>query len=413
MHCQTVVVAIYPQDLLHDCRTEIAFDFLRILSLIVMMALSMCQSIRCLPGKYSSPVGPSRRFAQAHGHSLRYCPATPREFSDRNVSTYSISQDVELPLEVDSRGKTRMAYKEDGYQWWTWRSHDIHYVQAGDSGPIVLLIHGFGASSYHWRYLIPTLSQNARVYALDLLGFGWSTKADSVDYEGYSVWSEQISDFIKEVIHVDQRTKGTGDEKVVLVGNSLGGYNSLSTAAKYPELVESVVLLNAAGRFDLDASADEMEKSADPEATGVNAIVEMIATRIKRLVVGITFLFTKQPARVKQVLKQVYHSHDNVDEALVQSILTPADDPRAAEVFYRVITSRGTPINLLLDSMDENKIPLFLLWGKNDPWCVEANAHRIKDYYKDAELTLIESGHCPHDDTPELVLNELCRYLKV
>jgi pimeloyl-ACP methyl ester carboxylesterase len=63
--------------------------------------------------------------------------------------------------------------------------------------------------------------------------------------------------------------------------------------------------------------------------------------------------------------------------------------------------------------MDENKIPLFLLWGKNDPWCVEANAHRIKDYYKDAELTLIESGHCPHDDTPELVLNELCRYLKV
>ena len=365
--------------------------------------------------KYYSPVGASnRRFAPVHGHSLRPRLINSGTLSDRNVSMCSISQDLEVPLEVDSRGKTRMAYKEDGYQWWTWRSHDIHYVQAGDSGPIVLLIHGFGASSYHWRYLIPSLSQNTRVYALDLLGFGWSTKADTVDYEGYSVWSEQISDFIKEVIHVDQAKKGNAsDEKVVLVGNSLGGYNSLSTAARYPELVESVVLLNAAGRFDLEASVDEIGKVADTEVNGVNAIVEMIASKIKRLIVGITFLFTKQPARVKQVLKQVYHSHDNVDEALVQSILTPADDPRAAEVFYRVITSRGMPINLLLDSMDENKIPLFLLWGKNDPWCVEANAHRIKDYYKDAELTLIESGHCPHDDTPELVLNELCRYLKV
>lgn len=37
-------------------------------------------------------------------------------------------------------------------------------------GPPVLLIHGYGASAYHWRYQIPALAQNYRVYALDLLG---------------------------------------------------------------------------------------------------------------------------------------------------------------------------------------------------------------------------------------------------
>lgn len=77
------------------------------------------------------------------------------------------------------------------------------------------------------RYNIPDLAKKYRVYAVDLLGFGWSDKA-LVSYDGYSIWQEQLSDFIKQV---------AGGKPVVLVGNSLGGYNSLATAAKYPELV--------------------------------------------------------------------------------------------------------------------------------------------------------------------------------
>ena len=53
---------------------------------------------------------------------------------------------------------------------------------AGGSGSPILLVHGFGASAYHWRYNIPELAKRHRVYAVDLLGFGWSTKA-LVDYQ--------------------------------------------------------------------------------------------------------------------------------------------------------------------------------------------------------------------------------------
>ena len=53
-----------------------------------------------------------------------------------------------------------------------------------------------------------------------------------MEYSGYGLWTQQISDFIREVIGKD-----AADEKVVLVGNSLGGYNALATAAKTPELV--------------------------------------------------------------------------------------------------------------------------------------------------------------------------------
>ena len=65
------------------------------------------------------------------------------------------------------------------------------------------------------------------MYAVDLLGFGWSEKA-CVSYEGYAIWQEQLSDFI---------ALKAGGQPVVLVGNSLGGYNSLATAARYPRLV--------------------------------------------------------------------------------------------------------------------------------------------------------------------------------
>ena len=73
----------------------------------------------------------------------------------------------------------------------------IEHSIAGSSGPPILLVHGFGASVYHWRYNIPELAKNHRVFALDMLGFGWSEKP-VMEYQGCHIWSEQIRDFIKE-----------------------------------------------------------------------------------------------------------------------------------------------------------------------------------------------------------------------
>ena len=48
--------------------------------------------------------------------------------------------------------------------------------------PALLLIHGFGASTDHWRYNIPELSKYYEVHAIDLLGFGKSAKPRSLSY---------------------------------------------------------------------------------------------------------------------------------------------------------------------------------------------------------------------------------------
>ncbi len=68
----------------------------------------------------------------------------------------------------------------------------VHYAEAGmRGGPVVLLIHGYGASVYHWRYQFQALSDAGyHVYALDLIGFGLSEKA-SLNYSNGRPWISQ------------------------------------------------------------------------------------------------------------------------------------------------------------------------------------------------------------------------------
>ena len=57
----------------------------------------------------------------------------------------------------------------------------IHYTVQG-SGPALVLVHGFGGSTYAWDKLTPLLASQYTVYALDLLGFGLSDKPADASY---------------------------------------------------------------------------------------------------------------------------------------------------------------------------------------------------------------------------------------
>ena len=87
----------------------------------------------------------------------------------------------------------------------------------------VLLIHGFGANTHHWRFNQPVLAELRPTYAIDLLGFGRSDQprarlkdepvsADAVHY-GFDLWGQQVTDFCRQVI----------DRPVRLVGTRLAG----------------------------------------------------------------------------------------------------------------------------------------------------------------------------------------------
>ncbi|OVA07056.1 Alpha/beta hydrolase fold-1 [Macleaya cordata] len=296
------------------------------------------------------------------------------------------------------QGMERLPFKPEGYNFWSWRGHKIHYVEQGQGLPIVL-IHGFGASAFHWsRYNIPELAKKYKVYALDLLGFGWSDKA-LIEYDAM-VWRDQVVDFMKEIVK----------EPAILVGNSLGGFTALISAADLPEQVVGVALLNSAGQFG-DASG-KTENSSE-ETVLQKFLLKPLKEVFQRIVLGFLFWQAKQPARIKSVLKSVYVNSSNVDDYLVESITRPAEDPNAGEVYYRLMTRfMSNQTKYTLDSvLGQLCCPLLLLWGDLDPWVGPAKANRIKEFYPNSSLVHLQAGHCPHDEVPELVNGALVDWL--
>ena len=271
---------------------------------------------------------------------------SPTTASTTTITTISSLDDF------DYHSNDKLPWFEQGYKTWKWQGHDINYIEMGDkTKPALILIHGFGASAFHYRYNIPNLARDYHVYAFCKLGFGLSSKPVQ-DY-GAEVWRDQTVDFIKEVVQ----------KPVVLAGNSLGGFTSLYTAAtdEVKSLVKGVVLMNGAGRF---------RDSAPPVEEKKNEFVATIQKFIQRLVINASFIFTKQPARIEQILKQVYPiNNQNVDSELVESIRFPSLDQNAAEVFYRVITKNGSgPAVYIDDLLEKCDAPLLLCWGEHDPW---------------------------------------------
>jgi pimeloyl-ACP methyl ester carboxylesterase len=62
----------------------------------------------------------------------------------------------------------------------------------------------------------------------------------------------------------------------------------------------------------------------------------------------------------------------------------------------------------LLDAINK---PLLLLWGDRDPWIGPKAADAIQELYPKAQRVGLAAGHCPHDEAPELVNAEICKFI--
>ncbi|NJL49537.1 MAG: alpha/beta fold hydrolase [Leptolyngbyaceae cyanobacterium SM2_5_2] len=270
-------------------------------------------------------------------------------------------------------------------QYWTWRDQSIHYVVAGEphpSRPPLLLVHGFGASTDHWRKNIQSLQADFQVWAIDLLGFGRSAKPDW-EYSG-SLWQAQLYDFITENI----------GRPTVLAGNSLGGYTSLCVAANHADMAAGLVLLNSAGPFSDAATA------APPRPNPVAKLVQSLM--LQPLPSWLLFQYVRQPAIIRRTLEQVYLDKSVITDELIEDIRRPSCDPGAARVFASVFKSRqGERVDELLQKLT---CPLLMLWGEGDPWmnCRDKGA-KFREYYPSLTEHYLQAGHCPHDEVPDQV----------
>jgi len=260
-------------------------------------------------------------------------------------------------------------------------------------GPAILLVHGFGASTDHWRYNIPALAAHHEVHALDLLGFGRSAKPEGLPYGG-ALWRDQLSAYVAERI----------GRPTVLVGNSLGGYAALAAGAALGENAAGVVLLNAAGPFSQEQQAPRGWGAIATRTIGAAVLGSPVVQRL-------IFENLRRPATVRRTLNQVYVDRTNVDEELVESILRPSRDPGAFGVFRTVFDiPSGEPLDPLFARL---RCPLLLVWGIRDPWINAPGRRATFQRHAPAATTevVLEAGHCPHDEVPAAVNAALLDWL--
>ncbi|MBL6800630.1 MAG: alpha/beta fold hydrolase [Synechococcus sp. BS307-5m-G37] len=291
---------------------------------------------------------------------------------------------------------------------WSWNDHALGWSLLGEkTAPLaVLLIHGFGANTEHWRFNQPVLAELVPTYAIDLLGFGRSDQPrarlkDEAEQEGsvhygFDLWGQQVADFCREVI----------GRPVLLVGNSIGGVVALRAAQLIQDQCRGVVLIDCAQRL-----MDDKQLATQP--AWMAWIRPLLKTMVRQRWLSTTlFRNAARPGVIRSVLKQAYPSGNNIDDALVELLYQPTQRDGAAEAF------RGF-INLFDDHlapqlMEELAVPVDLIWGELDPWEPLPEAQRWTESIQWVRsINVIQgAGHCPHDEAPEQTNQVLLECIK-
>ena len=285
-------------------------------------------------------------------------------------------------------------------QFWNWKNYQIAWQveeTSNDSGIAIVLIHGFGACKEHWRFNQKTISSIAPCYALDLIGFGESSKPNSqISYEKktyqnfnycFDNWSQLVYDFCNEIVK----------KPVLLIGNSIGGVIALNTSKKLPQKALGVILIDCAQRTMDDKRLAE-------QSLLMRFLRPVIKTFVRqRLLSSNIFNIAAKPKFISKILKIAYPSQNNVDEELIDTLYKPTQSKGAPEAF------RGF-INLFDDYLAPNllkemNISVHLIWGEKDPWEPVKEAQKwFKTFECIKSLDVIsDAGHCPHDEMPEKV----------
>ena len=134
----------------------------------------------------------------------------------------------------------KISTKNKSCNYWIWNGFKIAWFVENEKDNIPLLfLHGFGANSDHWRKNIKSFAKNGyAVYSVDLLGFGKSDQPGikEIGKLDNGIWCDQITDFINDII------RPINSNKVVIVGNSLGGLVALTCAVLIPEEISGIIV---------------------------------------------------------------------------------------------------------------------------------------------------------------------------
>jgi pimeloyl-ACP methyl ester carboxylesterase len=252
----------------------------------------------------------------------------------------------------------------------------LFYREAGE-GPPLLLIHGFGASSFTWRKLAPTLAETHRVIAVDLKGFGQSEKPFD---ERYSVFdqAELLAELIEE--------KDLRD--LTLIGHSFGGGVALALALEER--------LN--GRI---ARLVLLDSIAYPQ--NIPVFFRMLDVPVVSQL-GIRMVPPAVQARL--ALKIAYFDASKIEPDEVEAYAAPL---KTAAGKHAIIHSARQIMPDGIEELTERykmiELPTLILWCDHDRIVPLDVGIKLRRTLPNSTLRVVEEcGHMPQEEQPESTL---------
>ena len=254
------------------------------------------------------------------------------------------------------------------------------FVEEKGNGSPLLLIHGFGASTFTWRQIAPGLARRHRVIAVDLKGFGQSDKPFD---EQYSVFDQ--AELLKQLI-VDKDLRD-----LTLVGHSFGGGVALVLALdEDPRLkgrISKLVLLDTIAYPQDIPVAFKMLDMPLVSHLGVRMLPPAVQARL--------------------ALRIAYLDNSKIDEEEVETYAAPL---RTAAGKHAIIHSARQIVPEDLEEVSKRfgsiKMPTLIVWCDYDRIVPLDVGLKLRRTLPNARLEIIEGcGHMPQEEQPEATLS--------
>ncbi len=249
----------------------------------------------------------------------------------------------------------------------------IRYLEEGNDGPRVVLIHGLGSQAERWQQIIPYLSKSHRVIAPDLIGFGHSDKPQ-VDYTP-KYFVKFVFDFLEEL----------GISKTIMIGSSLGGQIvAESAAAAENEIIQKIILVSPTGTM----------RTTNPT-----------------LETYIMAALYPQHDLIKKAYQMMADKNKDVNEPTIERFHSGMSKPNAKMSFLSsVISFKHWPA--ITDRLQLISIPTLVIWGRNDTMIPINHANDYVSNIKDCKFVVMEGcGHRPHVEDPEKFSHIMLKFL--
>jgi len=251
---------------------------------------------------------------------------------------------------------------------------EVFYRAAGDpSAPVLLLLHGFPASSFMFRELIPRLADQYRVIAPDLPGFGFTNVPEKRDYRySFEALARTLEAF----------TDALGLKRYAIYVFDYGAPTGFRLAMNHPERITAIISQNGNAYEEGLGDAWGPIRKYWSASTAENR--EVLRQNILTLE-GTRWQYSHGVAKPDGITPESY----TLDAALMER-------PGNKEIQLDLFLDYASNVKLypkFQEYFRTAKPPLLAIWGKNDPFFIPAGAEAFRKDLPNAQVQLLDTGH--------------------